>query len=98
MAVALEPSSGASQAAQNAVLDLVADGMPLVGTINNLACSLGLTVKDLRLALRELLEAERIAVYAAPHGQMTIRLERRAFRSPPPLAERRRPRRDIWIF
>jgi hypothetical protein len=92
----LEP--GTCHPAHDAILEAVADGAVLVGTVGTLTHALGVTAAELRLGLRELLEANRIAVYAGPHGQLTIREERRKRQALAPVAERRRPAPDLWIF
>jgi hypothetical protein len=77
---------------------MIADGQVLVGTIGTLSAALGVSGTELRNGLRCLLEAERIAIQAGPTGQLLIRCERRKRPSLPPLVERRRPARDLWIL
>jgi DNA-binding CsgD family transcriptional regulator len=80
-------------AAQREILGALVQGTILVGTVDTLAQSLEVSVSELRSDLRDLLEAERIAVHGAPLGRLTIRLERRASRALPalpPAIERRR--------
>jgi hypothetical protein len=89
-----EPSTGL----ETMLLELVAGGQILVGTIATLSAALGVSGTDLRTSLRGLLEAERIAVHTGPTGQLMIRLERRTRRSLPPLVERRRPAPDFWVL
>ena len=93
------PHPDAELHVQEAILDRVADGAVLVGTLGTLAHGLGVSVSDLRSGLRALLEVERIAISTQPRGQLTIRLERRRLRVLPsfsPPAERRRLVRDVW--
>jgi hypothetical protein len=88
------------QKTQDLIVDVIADGTVLVGTLLTLSQSLGVKVADLRTALRELLEARTIAVSTEARGQLTIRLERRRGKPHPdlpPAVERRRPAADNWI-
>jgi hypothetical protein len=78
-----------------AILEAVADGAVLMGTLSSLARALGTTVAEFRSGLRELLEEERIAVRTEPRGQLTIRQERR-HRSVAPAVERRSPDTEHW--
>jgi hypothetical protein len=83
------------------IVDAIADGTVLIGTLATLSQALGVKVADLRSALRELLEARTIAVSAEARGQLTIRLERRRSEPRPglsPAIERRRPKADVWIM
>ena len=83
------------------ILDAIADGTVLIGTLVTLSQGLGVKVVDLRSALRELLEARTIAVSAEARGQLTIRLERRRDEPRPdlsPAIERRHPKADVWIM
>jgi DNA-binding CsgD family transcriptional regulator len=83
------------------ILRALAGGATLIGTICTLARSLGVGVKDLRTALRELLETELIAVYPESRDRLIVRLERRASRALPalpPAIERRRAGPDIWLL
>jgi hypothetical protein len=89
--------SEAGDQLKDRIMEIVAKGEVLVGTIGTLAAALEVTATDLRSGLRELLEAERIAVHSGPPGQIVIRLERRR-QSLPPLQERRRLAPDVWIF
>jgi hypothetical protein len=95
------PHPDAELHVQDAILDRVADGTVLVGTLGALARGLGVSASDLRSGLRGLVEGERVAVTTEPRGQLTIRLERRKLRVPPsfpPVAERRRLILDDWIL
>jgi DNA-binding CsgD family transcriptional regulator len=88
-------------AAQREILSRLVESTILVGSIETLGHTLAVSMADLRTALCELLETERIAVHSAPGGQLTIRLERRASRALPalpPAIERRRASPDIWIL
>jgi hypothetical protein len=83
------------------LMDIVQDGTVLVGTPRSLAQSFDVSVHELRLALRDLLEAGRIAMGAETHGRITVRLERRQLPALAPLPaalERRRPQPDVWII
>jgi len=62
---------------QAALLAAVEDGAVLIGTPATLASGFGVSVTGLRVALRGLLEARRIAVNADDRGHLTLRLERR---------------------
>jgi hypothetical protein len=89
------------QQTEDLIMDLIADGTVLIGTLVTLSQSLGVKVVDLRIALRELLEARTIAVSTEARGQLTIRLERRRAEPRPdfsPAIERRRPKADTWIM
>jgi hypothetical protein len=77
---------------------MVADGEVLVGTIATLSIALQVPEAELRAALRELLEAQRIAVHTGAAGQIVIREERRMRQSLPRLVDRRRPAPDVWIL
>jgi DNA-binding CsgD family transcriptional regulator len=73
----------------------------LVGTIRTLARSLRVSVNDLRVGLRGLLEVRLIALHGEPQGTLVVRFERRASRAlppVPPVVERRRPRPDIRLL
>lgn len=65
--------------ARKAILDLIANDAIVVGAIDMLAYALGMTVTDLRIALRELLEGGQIRVEMAPGGQVSIRRGDRPF-------------------
>jgi hypothetical protein len=85
---------------ENLIMDAIADGTVLVGSMATLARGLGVKVTDLRSTLRELLGARKIAVTTEMHGQLTVRLERRRAEPLPNLpraTERRRPGADAWI-
>jgi hypothetical protein len=71
--------------AHETILDLIANDDIVVGAIDMLAYALGMTVTDLRTALRELLEGGQIRVEMAPGGQVSIRRGNR------PLASHRLP-------
>jgi hypothetical protein len=71
--------------AREMILDLIANHDIVVGAIDTLAYALGVTVTDLRSALRELLEGGQIRVEMAPGGQVSIRRGNR------PLASHRLP-------
>jgi hypothetical protein len=71
--------------AHESILALIANDDIVVGAIDMLAYALGVTVTDLRTALRELLEGGQIRVEMAPGGQVSIRRGNR------PLASHRLP-------
>jgi len=90
------PTPRDGQDLQAALLAAVGDGTVLIGNTATLASGFGVSVAALRVALRELLEARRIAVYADDRDHLTVRLERRTFPGPPPAIERRRSKPDPW--
>jgi len=90
------PSGNEGECLQGTIGAAVADGTVLIGTPATLASGFGVSVAALRVALRELLEARRIAVYTDDRGHLTVRLERRTSQGPPPAIERRRPKPDTW--
>lgn len=83
---------------ESRILETVADGQILVGTIATLSAALGVSGAELRSGLRGLLESERIAVRTGPDRQLMVCLERRKRQSLPPLVDRRRPGPDFWIL
>jgi hypothetical protein len=83
---------------QAALLERLADGAVLVGTIGALARTEGVTTTELRCMLRGLLEARRIVVHAEPNGEYSIRRERRTSGAGLPPMERRRRMADLWIL
>ncbi len=93
-------SSGTGDRAQDAILNAVADGTVVVGTMRTLTRAWGVSTTALRSGIRELLEADRIAVQSGLHGQLTIRLGTRASRPLavlPPASPIRRDVPEIWI-
>jgi DNA-binding CsgD family transcriptional regulator len=83
------------------ILRALADGATLVGTIRTLARSLGVSMNDLRVGLRGLLEVRLIALYSGQHEALVVRFERRgapALSPVLPAVERRRPRPDIRLL
>jgi len=91
---------GASDALCARVLDRIADGTILIGTVSVLAKAFGVTGSNLRACLRELLQDRKIAVSAEALGHITIRPERRAAGSPGSISprafiERRGPTPEI---
>jgi hypothetical protein len=100
MHTAQAPQIDEHRRSENLIMDAIADGTVLVGSMATLARGLGVKVTDLRSTLRELLGARKIAVTTETRGQLTVRLERRRAEPLPNLPraiERRRPRADVWI-
>jgi DNA-binding transcriptional regulator PaaX len=82
---------------QGHILEALAYGDVLTGTLDHLGRRFGLAPAELRACLRQLASAGWIAVQTEPFGRLTIRLERRSHRAPPPMSgERRRPVPDAW--
>jgi hypothetical protein len=95
------PGLEAAHRIEGRILETLADGTVLVGTMSTLSHALGVRRVDLRAVLRSLLQARKIAIATEARGQLTIRLERRVNDSlppRPPAIERRRPRADVWIL
>lgn len=83
------------------ILDAIADGTVLVGTMTSLSHALGIKITELRSILRELLEAGAVAISTEARGQLTIRLERRrpeTLQDRRAAPERRRPKPDVWML
>ena len=85
---------------QDAILSLVGGGTTVVGTIGSFSRAWGVTVSELRSALRQLLESDRIALQIDAHGRLVIR-EGRPVRAPRVGPAPARPCRshvpDVWI-
>src|SRR5215208_4361927 len=85
-------------AAEGRIVEAVADGTALVGTLDRLARRFDLAPEDLRGCLRQLVRVGWVAVQAEPFGRLTIRLARRTEQpeSAPVTTERRRGVPDAW--
>ena len=82
---------------QGHILDEVAHGVVLLGTLHELADQLGSSVQPLCEALRELRAVGWVAVYLTPDGRLSVRLERRRHTAWEPVPrERRQPRPAAW--
>ena len=83
--------------AEGRILEAVASGAVLLGTLDELARQLGVRTDDLRIALRELQWVNWIVVHVQAAGRLAIRLERRApeRRQPIPV-ERRGVQPPVW--
>jgi len=84
--------------AQGRIVEAVADGTVLVGTLDRLARRFDLAPDDLRACLRQLVRVGWVAVHTEPFGRLTIRLERRTEQpeSAPVTRELRRGVPDAW--
>jgi len=81
------------------VLDVVAGGLVLVGTLAGVAGQIGVDAAALRVALRELRGAGWVAVSTQPADRLTVRLERRvAGHEEPVRIDRRRHPEDAWAL
>ena len=85
---------------QDTILGLVGGGATVVGTIGSFSRAWGVTVSELRSALRRLLESDRIALQIDAHDRLAIR-EGRPARAPRVGPAPARPCRshvpDVWI-
>jgi hypothetical protein len=92
--------SASAEVAQGAILNAVADGTVIVGTMRTLTRAWGVSTTALRSGLRDLLEDDRIAVQAGPHGQLMIRVSSHASRplaALPPASPSHRDIPKLWI-
>src|SRR6266545_7937239 len=83
-------------AAQARILEALATGAVLTGTLDDLGQEFGLSPDDLRLCLRELVQARWVAVQTLPFGHLTARIERRTLGLRPVARDRRRATPDAW--
>jgi hypothetical protein len=100
MAVFTDVRLEACRRVKGELLDKVAHGSVVVGTVDALCHQFGVTITELRSVLRELLEERLLAVTAEPSERLIIREERRAVDVAPPVPprlERRKLKADIWI-
>jgi hypothetical protein len=82
---------------QGRILEALAAGEVLTGTLDGLSQHLALTPDELRGCLREMVRRGWVAVQTQPFSLLTVRLERRSHRAPPPVTgERRRPVPNVW--
>jgi len=77
MASPHEPADATLLDAQGDILETLATGVVLTGTLDDLGQRFGLPPEDLRRCLRALVAAGWIAVRTLPAGQLTARSERR---------------------
>jgi len=96
MAIHRELSPGAVYRAQGRILDMVADGDAVHGSLDRLAAECGLDPDTLRMCLREMVHAGWIAVQTHPFRRLTIRLELRTLGPRPVAVDRRRLQCDAW--
>ena len=79
------------------VLEAVADGQVLVGTLDAVSQQIGVGTQEVRAALRELRRAGWVAIQTHPGDRLTVRTERRALgRRGTSAVERRQRRDDAW--
>jgi DNA-binding transcriptional regulator PaaX len=83
---------------QGRILDAVAGGVVLLGSLSEVADRVGASAEQLREALRELRGVGWIAVQLQPGGRLVVRLERRSQRSPRRIPRERRSHRDAWAL
>jgi hypothetical protein len=84
-------------AVQGRIIDELADGCELVGTLESLAYRFGQTPDDLLSCLRELVAARWIVTRVLPLGQLSLRLERRVADTDTVHLDRRlSPPQDAW--
>lgn len=83
---------------QGRILDAVAGGMVLLGSLSEVADRVGTSVERLREALHELRDVGWIAVQLQPGGRLVVRLERRVQRGARRLSVERRSHRDAWTL
>ena len=82
---------------QGRILEAVAYGEVLTGTLDRLGQEFELAPDELGVCLRELVRASWIAVQTQPFGRLSIRLERRSHKARPPVTgERRGSMRNAW--
>jgi DNA-binding IclR family transcriptional regulator len=82
--------------AEGRLLDMVAAGDPVEGTLEELALAVGLPAAAVRRCLREMVQAGWIAVQAQPFERLTLRLELRTLGQRPVARDRRRGEPDAW--
>ena len=81
--------------AEARLVNVVAGGVVLSGTAEELADRLGVSTRAMAAAVRELAEAGWIVVETDPHGRLSVRWERRSPAGQVPVAvERRRSRAE----
>lgn len=79
------------------ILESVADGRVLHGTMHELAAQLRVDVADVGTALSELQRVGWVVAYVERPGRLAVRLERRTGpRQVPPMVERRHSRPAVW--
>ncbi len=94
------PRDPAVVRAEGRLLDAVASGLVLEGTLAELAQTLGVHAAPLRMALRELCSVGWVAARTHPANRLTVRLERRLAGQQRPSVpfERRRGSQDAWTL
>jgi len=91
-----EPADTDLLPAQARILEALSTGAFLTGTLDDLGQEFGLPPDDLRLCLRELVQARWVAVQTLPFGHLTARIERRTLGLRPVARDRRRATPDAW--
>jgi DNA-binding IclR family transcriptional regulator len=82
--------------AQARILEGLATGAVLTGTLDDLGRQLDLNPDDLRRCLRELVEAGWVVVQTLPFGHLAVRIERRTLGPRRVSRDRRRAMPDAW--
>jgi len=93
-----EPADAALLDAQGDILETLATGVVLTGTLDDLGRRFGLAPEDLRGCLRTLVAAGWVAVRTLPAGHLTARIERRMLGPRPVAVDRRRAHSDAWVL
>ena len=83
---------------QARILEALATGAVLAGTLDDLAQQFSLPPEDLRRCLRELVRAHWVAVQVLPFGHLRVRIERRSLGPRRVARERRRATPDAWSW
>ena len=83
---------------QGHILEALADGEAITGTLKRLGRQFGLTPDELQACLLELTHAGWIVVQTQPFGRLSVRLERRSSVSQSVALDRRRPVTNFWPF
>ena len=96
MARPYEPVEVGLLRAQARILDALATGAVLTGTLDDLGQQFGLPAHDLRTCVCELVRVQWIAAQTHPDGRVTIRIERRSLGPRPVASDRRSATADAW--
>lgn len=85
-------------AGQGQLMEALAEGQVLNGTLEHLGGQFAMPPSEFRACLRELARAGWIVVQTQPFGLLTVRLERRSGELRPVPVERRRGASEAWYL